>query len=112
MGWKLPSLPLLLYPFAFSGLFPPPRGIAAGDGDESTADNKDSPDLHGSRTEMLDKEVSVSQLQQNKHHGTKGFGSPQDTDPGRKKELMSSACPWLSGLELGQQHREQIPFHR
>lgn len=105
------NLPLLLYPFPFSGLFPPPCGIAAGDGDQGTADNKDTPDLRGSRIEMLDKEVSVSQLQQNKHHGAKGFGSPQDADPGRKKELVSSACPWLSGLEPGQQHKEQIPFH-
>lgn len=69
------NLPLLLQPFAFSGLFPPPCGIAAGDGDQSTAGNKNSQDLHGSRTEMLDKEVSVSQLQQNKHHGAKGIPS-------------------------------------
>lgn len=70
LGWAGNSHPgseppsLLLYPFAFSRLFPPPCGIAAGDGDQSTGDNKDSPELHGSRTEVLDKDISVSQLQE------------------------------------------------
>lgn len=121
LGWAGNSHPgseppsLLLHPFAFSGLFPPPCGIAAGMGIRAQLK------INALQTSMDQGQkcwtrkflwVSSRSEQQNKHHGAKGFGSPQDADPGRNKESMSSSCPWLSGLERGQQHREQIPSHR